>query len=61
MDATLSTLDDAVLSVVNQVLELLEDSKNLEKEMGVKINATDIASFLQWVAMPYICLIKQYF
>lgn len=43
VEATLHTLDDALLPAANWVLELLEDSENLEKAAGTKVTSTDIA------------------
>ena len=37
VDATLHTLDDALLPAANWVLELLEESRNLETATGIKI------------------------
>ena len=54
VDATLHTLDDAVLPAANWVLELLEECANLESATGIKITQADIKTFQEKVAKPFI-------
>ena len=58
IDATLHTLDDAVLPAANWVMELLDKCEDLEKATGVKITSEDIKSFQETVAKPFITHLK---
>ena len=58
VDATLHTLDDAVLPAANWVLELLDKCEDLEKATGVKITSEDIKSFQETAAKPFIAHLK---
>ena len=58
VDATLHTLDDAVLPAANWVMELLDKCEDLEKATGVKITSEDIKSFQETVAKPFITHLK---
>ena len=58
VDATLHTLDDAVLPAANWVLELLEECANLESATGIKITQADIKTFQEKVAKPFISHLK---
>ena len=58
VDATLHTLEDAVLPAANWVLELLEECVNLESATGIKITQADIKTFQEKVAKPFINHLK---
>ena len=58
VDATLHTLDDAVLPAANWVMELLDKCEDFEKATGVKITSEDIKSFQETVAKPFITHLK---
>jgi len=58
-DATLTTLDDAVLPAANWVLELLDAHENLEEATGTKISMEVISSFQENVAKPFISDLKE--
>ena len=58
-DATLNTLDDAVVPAANWVLELLDASENLEEATGTKISMEVISSFQKNVAKPFISDLKE--
>ena len=44
VEATLNSLDDALLPAANWVLELLDDCEDLEKATGIKVTLPDITS-----------------
>ena len=54
VDSTLHTLEDAVTPAANWVLELLEESVNLEAATGTEISPTDITTFQETIAKPFI-------
>ena len=58
VDATLESLDDAILPAANWVLELLECSDDIQKATGELINTTKIQSLRVSVAKPYIAHLK---
>ena len=58
VDATLHTLEDAVTPAANWVLELLEECANLETATGTEISHTDITTFQETVAKPFITHLK---
>ena len=59
VDATLESLDDAILPSANWDLKLLECSDDIQKAMGELINTTKIQSFQESVAKPYIACLKE--
>ena len=58
VDATLHTLEDAMLPAANWVLELSEEASTLESVTGIKITQEDIRTFLEKVAKPFVTLLK---
>ena len=52
VDATLNTLDDAILPAANWVLELLDTKDDLEVATDIKITTEGITSFQDRVANP---------
>lgn len=58
VDATLHTLDDAVLPSANWVLELLDEREHLEEAAGIKIKLEDITAFQEQEAKPFIAHLK---
>ena len=58
VEATLHTLDDALLPAANWVLEILEDSEDLEKAAGTNVTSTDIRQFQESVAKPFLRHLK---
>ena len=61
VDATLHTLDDAVLSSANWVLELLDKREHLGEAAGIKVTLADIITFQEQAAKPFIAHLKEYF
>ena len=59
VNATLYTLDDAVLPSATWVLELLDNCEHLEREVGIAIKETEISKFQDEVAQPFITLLKK--
>lgn len=59
VDATLESLDDAILPAANWVLELLECSGDIQKATGESINTSKIQSFQETVTKPYIAHLKE--
>ena len=53
VDATLHTLDDALLPAANWVLELLDIKESLEEVADIKITMPDIESFQKTVFHLY--------
>ena len=58
VDATLNTLDDAILPAANWVLELLDTKDDLEVATDIKITTESITSFQDRVAKPFITMLK---
>ena len=58
VDSTLHTLEDAVTPAANWVLELLEECVNLETATGTEISRTDITTFQETIAKPFIAKLK---
>ena len=60
VDATLNSLDDAMLHVpgANWVLELLDAREDLEIATEEKVTQLDIFSFQDKVSKPFVCLVK---
>ena len=58
MDATLNSLDNAILPSVNWVLRLQAAREELKAEAGIKVTHLDICSFQERVGKPFIRLIK---
>ena len=58
VDSTLHTLEDAVTPAANWVLELLEECVNLETATGTEITPTDITTFQETIAKPFIATLK---
>lgn len=59
VDATLNTLDDAVLPAAHWVLELLDAHENLEEATGTEVSMEVISSFQENVAKPFISDLKE--
>ena len=59
VDATLHTLDDAVLTSANWVQELLDEQENLEEAAGIKVTLADITTFQEKVTKPFIAHLKE--
>ena len=58
VDATLNTLDDAILPAANWVLESLDTKDDLEAATDIKIITESITSFQDRVAKPFITMLK---
>lgn len=58
VDATLQSLDDAVLPAANWVLELLDHVDDLKTSTGVTIDADKILSFQNTVGKPFVADLK---
>ena len=58
IDSTLHTLEDATTPAANWVLELLEECVNLETATGTEISRTDITTFQETIAKPFITNLK---
>ena len=58
VDATLNTLDDAILPAANWVLELLDAKDDLEAATDVEITTAIITSFQERVAKPLVMMLK---
>ena len=58
VDATLNTLDDAILPATNWVLESLDTKDDLEAATDIKITTEGITSFQDRVAKPFITMLK---
>ena len=59
VDATLHTLDDALLPAANWVLELQDVKNEMEISEGIKFNCADITNFQSKVAKPFLILLKE--
>ena len=58
MDATLNSLDDAILPSANWVLQLQDAREELKAATGSEVTHLDICSFQERVGKPFIRLIK---
>ena len=58
MDATLNSLDDAILPSANWVLQLQDAREELKAETGIEVTHLDICSFQERVGKPFIRLIN---
>ena len=58
VDATLNTLNDAILPAANWVLELLDTKDDLEATTDIKITTESITSYQDRVAKPFITMLK---
>ena len=58
MDATLNSLDDAILPSANWVLQLQDAREELKAATGIEVTHLDIYSFQERVGKPFIRLIK---
>ena len=58
VEATIQSIDDAVLPAANWVLELLEDCDDLQTATEVMLTQQDITSF-QDVGKPFVALVKE--
>lgn len=58
VDATLNTLDDAIIPAANWVLELLDAKDDLEAATDVEITTAIITSFQEQVAKPFVMMLK---
>ena len=58
VDATLNSLDDAILPSVNWVLQLQDAREELKAATGIEVTHLDICSFQERVGKPFIRLIK---
>ena len=58
VDATLNSLDDAILPSANWVLHLQDARKELKAATGIEVTHLNICSFQERVGKPFIRLIK---
>ena len=58
MDATLNSLDDAILPSANWVLQLQDAREELKAATGIEVTHLDICSFHERMSKPFIRLIK---
>ena len=58
MDATLNSLDDAILPSENWVLQLQDAREEIKAATGIEVTHLDICSFQERVSEPFIRLIK---
>ena len=58
VDATLNSLDDAILPSANWVLQLQDAREELKAATGIEVTHLDICSFQERVGKPFIRLIK---
>ena len=58
VDATIHTLDDALLPTANWVLKLLDVREEIERAIGLQVTSAAIASFQDAVAKPFINELK---
>ena len=59
VEAALHTLDDTALPAANWVLDLLDESNNLEEAAGIKVTKADITAFQEKVAKPFVAHLKE--
>ena len=57
-DATLNSLDDAILPSANRDLQLQDAREELKAATGIEVTHLDICSFQERVGKPFIRLIK---
>ena len=58
VDATLNSLDDAILPSENWILQLQDSREELKAATGIEVTHLDIFSFQERVGKPFIRLIK---
>ena len=58
VDATLNSLDDAILPSANWVLQLQDAREELKAAKDIEVTHLDICSYLERVGKPFIRLIK---
>ena len=58
VDATLNSLDDAILPSANWVLQLQDAKEEFKVATGIEVTHLDICSFQERVGKPFIRLIK---
>ena len=58
VDATLNSLDDAILPSANWVLQLQDAREELKAATGIEVTHLDICSFQEIVGKPFIRFIK---
>ena len=58
VDATLNSLDDAILPSANWVLQLQDARVELKAATGIEVTHLDICSFQERMGKPFIRLIK---
>ncbi len=58
VDATLNTLDDAMLPAANWVLELMDAKNEIEEVTDITLTTESIATFQGQVAEPFIRMLK---
>ena len=58
MDATLNSLDDAIMPSENWVLQLQDAREELKAATGIEVTHLDICSIQEIVGKPFIRLIK---
>ena len=58
LDATLSSLDDAVIPAANWVLEFWDDAQELEMATVEEITGIELSSFQKRVGKPLVALLK---
>ena len=59
VDATLSSLIDALLPAANWILELKGDIEKIGQEIETKSTSTDISTFHHNVCVPFVSLLKE--
>ena len=58
VDATLNSLDDAILPSTNRVLQLQDAREDIKAATGIEVPHLDICSFQERVGKPFIRLVK---
>ena len=58
VDATINSLDDAILPSANLVLQLQDAREELKAATGIEVTHLDVYSFQERVGKPFIRLIK---
>ena len=58
VDATLNSLDDAILPSTNRVLQLQDAREEIKAATGIEVTHLDICSFQERVGKPFIRLVK---
>ena len=59
VEATIQSIDDAVLPAANWVLELFEDCDDLQTATEVMLTQQDITSFQDDIGKPFVALVKE--